>query len=519
MGNSNQCQNCQTVNEVGRYFCKECGHFLRPDLIDDPEIYASSELKTMRIIENLQHVPHSRILWNDMIDRYTGKVEKYAALMNLDEMKDEQEESTEQTMMDFLDLCNKPEFQIAFVGTIKTGKSTLINALLGHNYASMAVTPETAALTKFRSSPRDYVKVTFYSKNEWEKLWASRTSSADAFMEEYNRLQADRVKDQWVGHEEILKVMPNEDIEKELSVWSSSKSPEHYFVKEIEVGISSLAKDFPSQVVFVDTPGLSDPVAYRSEITKKYIRRANAVFVCVDASKLQKDEIETIASVFSYSSHNKNKVHIIATHWDKLNSPVKDWENQKSYLMDRLFGKGFFEQKEMAEKNIIHAAAYIYNLCRDFDTLDPNSDEYYSLMQFALGMRMDLRNMKENLKTMAKLSNIDNISDIIKTELAKNYEELLTQDIDKKYKDIKYTLKRVAKNSQAKVGDLINVSFKGMDELNKKVEEQEKNLKEIKDCEAQLEDLLEAMKKRTQKRLDQILPELDKACKNNRKKK
>ena len=76
MGNSNQCQNCQTVNEVGRYFCKECGHFLRPDLIDDPEIYASSELKTMRIIENLQHVPHSRILWNDMIDRYTGKVEK-----------------------------------------------------------------------------------------------------------------------------------------------------------------------------------------------------------------------------------------------------------------------------------------------------------------------------------------------------------------------------------------------------------------------------------------------------------
>lgn len=58
-----------------------------------------------------------------------------------------------------------------------------------------------------------------------------------------------------------------------------------------------------------------------------------------------------------------------------------------------------------------------------------------------------------------------------------------------------------------------------MDELNKKVEEQEKNLKEIKDCEAQLEDLLEAMKKRTQKRLDQILPELDKACKNNRKKK
>lgn len=63
-------------------------------------------------------------------------------------------------------------------------------------------------------------------------------------MEEYNRLQADRVKDQWVGHEEILKVMPNEDIEKELSVWSSSKSPEHYFVKEIEVGDFIAGKGF-----------------------------------------------------------------------------------------------------------------------------------------------------------------------------------------------------------------------------------------------------------------------------------
>ena len=47
MGNSNQCQNCQTVNEVGRYFCKECGHFLRPDLIDDPEIYASGIWKNV----------------------------------------------------------------------------------------------------------------------------------------------------------------------------------------------------------------------------------------------------------------------------------------------------------------------------------------------------------------------------------------------------------------------------------------------------------------------------------------
>ena len=287
----------------------------------------------MRIIENLDKMPHSRIVWNDIVDLYTKKVEKYKALMDLPELQENG--SISEKMMDFLDLCTKPEFQIAFVGTIKTGKSTLINSLLGHNYASMAVTPETAALTKFRSSPKDYVRVTFYTSGEWEQLWASRTSGADAFMKEYNELNAEQCKNKWVNHAPVYKEIANNEIEEELSVWSSSRSAEHYFVKEIEVGISSLSENFPKQVVFVDTPGLSDPVAYRSEITRQYIRKANAVFVCVDAQKVQKDEIETISSVFSFSSHNKNKVHIIATHWDKLNKPFEDWNVQKKWLEDR----------------------------------------------------------------------------------------------------------------------------------------------------------------------------------------
>ena len=176
------------------------------------------------------------------------------------------------------------------------------------------------------------IRIQFYSKKEWKALWDSRTSGADAFMKEYNELNADSQRDKWVGHEIVYKELSNNEIEKELSVWSSSKSAEHYFVKEIEVGISSLSDDFPKQIVFVDTPGLSDPVAYRSEITKQYIRKANAVFVCVDAQKVQKNEVETISSVFSFSAHNKSKVHIIATHWDKLNKPEMDWKEQKKWM-------------------------------------------------------------------------------------------------------------------------------------------------------------------------------------------
>ena len=80
---------------------------------------------------------------------------------------------------------------LALVGENGAGKSTLINALLGHEYASMDVTPETAALTKFRSSERDYVHVKFYSKAEWDNLWASVQKGADKFLEEYKKLAID----------------------------------------------------------------------------------------------------------------------------------------------------------------------------------------------------------------------------------------------------------------------------------------------------------------------------------------
>lgn len=507
------CPKCGKKNEENRYFCKECGALISTSSFSNQNVYSDSELKVMRILENIDKTPHSTVLWNDTIDMYTRKVEKFKALMNLPEMKNDG--GIIEKMEDFLELCTKPEFQIAFVGTIKTGKSTLINALLGHNYASMAVTPETAALTKFRSNPRDYIKVTFYSKSEWAELWASRTSAADEFMKEYDERNADSCKDKWVGHDPIYKEIANADIEKELAIWSSSKYAEHFFVKEIEVGISSLPEEFPKQVVFVDTPGLSDPVAYRSEITKQYIRKANAVFVCVDAQKVQKSEIETISSVFSFSSHNKNKVHIIATHWDKLNNPEEDWIEQKAWLLKRLVGKGFFDTAEMAETNIMHSAAHIYNLCRDFNAI--SDKEKISLMQFALGMGMDISNLKYCLPEMKEKTNIESILNVVTEKLASNYQMLLCQDIERKYLDIVYTLKRIAGDERKETRDIIEITNADIEKMKAKVEEQRRNYEEIVACKQQLTAVLKTVEKNTSKRLDAILSQLSAMTSNRNK--
>lgn len=505
------CKSCDMKNDTTWYFCRKCGTFLLAEDFEDKKCLLEPEEKVKRIIENLKHNPHYKIVWDDTVDLYTKKVEKFKSILQIKDLGVDEDFPLYDKINEFLDVCYKPEFQIAFVGTIKTGKSTLINSFLGRNYASMAVTPETAALTKFRSSEKDYISVTFYDKNEWKELWTSRTSAADAFMKEYDALNADAQRDRWIGHKPITKSLANSEIEDELSIWSSSKRAEHYFVKEIEVGISTLPENFPKQIVFVDTPGLSDPVAYRSEITKKYIKKANAVFVCVDAQKVQKSEIETISSVFSFSSHNKNKVHIIATHWDKLNDPEADWKEQKEWLEKQLVGKGFFDTHEMAKSNILHSAAHVFNLCRDYSQL--SSKETKPLRQLAIAFDIDPIEIRDSLNELMELSNIEEIGNIISEKLVKNYVSLLYKDIEKNYFDIIFDLKRYASQTSDDLNKVIDASNEKIEKLRIIETKEKKSYDEVLKCKKQLEAALKTVDMNTKKRLEIILPKLEKMAK------
>ena len=181
------CPKCHSNNEDTRYFCSSCGAFLDAD--EFPEsAYDLPQLKVMRIVDNLQHMQIGEEVPDEAFRLMAERMEKLQAIFELPEFT--KNSMLADSIRVFLDKCRHPEFQIAFVGTIKTGKSTLINALLGKNYASMDVTPETAALTKFRFSPRDYVRVTFYTSKEWKMLWESR-ESAEKFIEEYEQLNAE----------------------------------------------------------------------------------------------------------------------------------------------------------------------------------------------------------------------------------------------------------------------------------------------------------------------------------------
>ena len=511
-----KCLKCGKDNRDSRYFCAKCGAFLRADEVNEKGLVALPELKMMRILENLKEIPHSQIIWDSVVDNYVTNIEKYRALYEIDDIKENHNSEMAREMEVFLNHCRTSEFQIAFVGTIKTGKSTLINALLGKNYASMSVTPETAALTKFRSSEKDYIKVNFYNTKEWDKLWKSMSSGADKFKEEYEKLHADQQKDKWIGHDEIIQFVKNADIEEKLKPWTSSQFPEHYFVKEVEVGISNLPHEFPSQVVFVDTPGLSDPVAYRSEITKKYIRRANAVFVCVEAQKLQQAELETLLSVFSFSKHNKKKVHIIATHWDTLNHPEENWEEQRNYMYDQLTGKDCYDTREMAEANITYSSAYIHNLCRDYPLLSQDAQDKAKIpmMKFLINyvgiLGNDVFSKPESfLDFMIEKANIPSIYKLMQERLIDNYRDVLSKDLAKEYQDIMHKLKTAVQESRVIKKNLLHTAQSDLVERRKQLSEHEKACSEIRRCQEQLQAYIENVDARTKKNLSKILAAMD----------
>ncbi len=509
-----KCGKCGSSSSEESYFCHTCGSFLQTDMIDDPELYQLPQFKMMRILENLQHVPHARILWDDTVDLFIAKIERLRALLDVPELKEMRGNSNIlEDMARFVSMCSKPEFQIAFVGTIKTGKSTLINALLGSDYASVEVTPETAALTKFRHSPQDYVKVSFYSRSEWAKLWKSCTASADKFLEEYKALNADAIKDKWLGHEDVSLSLPNGEIKENLTRWSSSRYAEHYFVKEIEVGISTLPADFPRDIVFVDTPGLSDPVGYRSDITREYIKRANVVFVCVDAQKIHREEIETIASVFSFSAHNKNKVHVIATHWDALNSPDEDWKKQTAYFESQLVGPGFFDTLQDARTNIMYSSAYIHNLCRDFLLL-PDQEKHQSvifkqLMIFSIKLDLEPTDIDQNIPLFVKKANVRKIMERITFVLARNYKALLNQDIKSLYGRILHILRRIGEEKMSLQRKQVEASQGSVKNIRKELKVQQKNKEDLESAKGILIHALKAAENATQETMKKALMILD----------
>lgn len=507
------CEKCRKEFTGNLYFCPYCGVANLTENVQNVELLKKYSEKLQNLISNVGTAEHTQIAWDLTVDQYVRKMEHFQVILSQPELLKSSEKHFIKHIENFVERCKDPVFHIAFVGTIKAGKSTLINALLGRNLASTSVTPETAVLTKFRSSKQDYVKVTFYTSDEWAQLWSSISNNADVFKKEYNDLHADEAKSMWIDHSVIMHNVTNTEIENEIERWTSSKHVEHYFVKEVEIGLSDFK--MPEEVVFVDTPGLDDAVKYRSDVTRAYIDRANAVFACVRSDALTGGELNTLYRIFSNASNNPEKIFILGTQWDNLNDPEKDWKLQKAEWVKYLSTENCYGSVESAQRNIIHVAAYLMNLCRDYGCFDQKNDKDKLKTLWSIAMKFDIMPMdlEEHLEELMNKSNVSEVHRHIAQDIVPRYKEYLMSDIVAQYEVICKELKLFFEEAKASNSEVLQASTRSADEIRQSYEKSKKELEDVQAYREQLTVALNQLKANTDERVDQLCNALNEMTK------
>ena len=475
--------------------------FKQPQLKKEYE----ERVEQLREIAKSPALRSSDAMWDVTVRKYAETVSRLQKLLEQDELKkdfaavDREGDNVidlGRQLQGFLAKCTDSKFHIALVGTIKAGKSSLINAFLGEQLASTEVTPETASLTKFLGSKgEDYIEVNFYSSSEWNELWNSVKNSkkdTSTFMDEYKELHADMEKNRWVAHETIRKECSSrEELKEEIKKWSSSRSAVHYFVKDVIVGLKNF--ELPEGMVLVDTPGLNDAVSYRSEITKDYIARANAVLVCVKADKLTSQELSFISGVFSNSRENRSKIYIIATQQDTLNDPIKDWAKLRKNWLSHLQTRNYFGEKIPAEKNLLSTSGYFYLLLKQKDKLDKKQTRI--LQRMALGLDCNLDEIPKRFDELLTFTGIQFLKDQLNKEIVSRYRKLLMEDIKGDYKQYIDTIKEELDKIREKQTELLDSQSKGLEEMKRRQQENQKKLEDAKKNQKEFEDAVRSIEK------------------------
>ena len=459
----------------------------------------------MSALEKLQNEVERQKRKIEEIEKSIETVEKEFNVKFDDERKDIKEQKA------FID---EPDLQIAIVGTIKAGKSTFINALFEENIASTDVTPETASLTKFRYSTKNKLEVKFYNKTEWDELWESvkkseKENKGKVFKEEFESSGAENIKNDYIGASDKIEEVSNiEELKKKVKEYTSKTSEIHYFVKELIVYLNN--ENIHKNVTIVDTPGLDDVVDYRSKITRDYIKRANAVIVCVDSSRLQGKEYTTITQVFENIGDDFYKVMILGTQIDNKNNPKEAWEKQieewKKYLRDN------YKNEDLLKNNIIGVSSYVFsNLIELENTGKCDNEAIGNIKKLAesYGIKVsyeennniiiDRNLIIKNSENIKDLTNIKKVKSLM-NKIIENGEEEVIKDLERRYLS-------VITNISNKAESIKNTNSESKKTLDMTKAEQEnfriKKNKEIEEIEKAMEGLNESFEKIKEEWLNQ----------------
>lgn len=367
------------------------------------------------------------------------------------------------------------KIQVAIIGAIKAGKSTLINAMLKQDLASVDSTPETAVLTKFSYGTNNTLHISFYNEREWREF-----GEAIKNKKEYKELNPQGYESQCIGAKEQTMELNKEN----LARYTSSKSPEHFFAKEIHIKLKSFP--FSENIVLIDTPGLDDPVPYRSNITRKYIENSDVVIVCVNSKALEKSKIEVIQRVIDNTGGKADKVYVLGTQIDILNDPQHEWQKHKDLWVNILTQKTQDTQSNLgytraiAERNIIGISAHITNLCRKYRANALSDVERKNLRSICLNIFEDAE-IDGNIEKLEAFSGITKIEERMQRDIIDNAQERIRESIAQNYVNLKERATKALEQRGKRQEETLQNATKDVKNITESIEEMAQKSKELED--------------------------------------
>lgn len=488
---SSSCDVCGSTMGMYQLVCSSCGTISKVFPYElaafDIEDKCRAEVSDLAEIIKESKEKDDDWLYEELNDKFV-KMKKikniaYQAMKNKEEKHaSEYRKIYDYTRKFFFDY-RKKRIEIAVVGTVKAGKSSLINALIGTKLASVDATPETSILVKYHTTDKgNYLRIKFYTEHEWNKLWET-TKDAVVFREDYERLNADSKKYDYLGKKEMRISCTAEELPELMMKWSKSDTPEHFFVKEIEVGYES--ESIPHDVFLVDTPGLSDPVKYRSKITRNYIKNSDWILACIACENLSgQPEFNFLSKVISNKGGDVSKIFVVATKKDML---TQTEEQKKTSEFKKRLGL-LYNNPEMAVSRFASVSSECDLLTRKVIKGEKLEDEDRDKLEVSL-LRIRLRYPDVNSKSeeILKYAGVTDLFSHIEDVVLKNRRKIIIDQI----KDDYYTCMWLINQCSS---EFLDDAKKYLGEITDRREIDQNEIDELEKANAEIDDLREKIR-------------------------